>query len=340
MNRCILSLVALFAVATPAFAVDLTIDVWYGDHQRFGHLGGHPQRWINVLGHVAPTASLASLHFALNDAEARPLSFREDYKRIARDGDFNIEIARTDLRPGVNTVRIVASATDGTRTERMVTVDYAPQDGAWTLPYTIDWSRAKRIADVAQVVDGQWELTPQGVRSVARYYDRVLAFGDASWRDYEVTTTVTVHALTPPKQDPNRTNVTHAAIALRWPGHDADGQQPSVKWYPVGATAEFRLEGGLRECRWRVFDDKREFRVEEERRRVLAFETPYRMKHRVETLPDGTSRYRVKLWPADAPEPEAWDLERVEPDDLECGSALLIAHHSNVTFGNVVVIPL
>ncbi len=32
----------------------LEIDVWYGDHQSFGHLGGHPQRWVNVLGHVSP----------------------------------------------------------------------------------------------------------------------------------------------------------------------------------------------------------------------------------------------------------------------------------------------
>ena len=29
------------------------IDIWYGDEQRFGHLGV-PQRWVNVLGRVDP----------------------------------------------------------------------------------------------------------------------------------------------------------------------------------------------------------------------------------------------------------------------------------------------
>jgi hypothetical protein len=64
------------------------------------------------------------------------------------------------------------------------------------------------------------------------------------------------------------------------------------------------------------------------------------MKHRVETLADGVSRYRVKLWPVDNTEPERWDLERLEANDLPAGSALLIAHHADVTFGDVSVIPL
>ncbi len=243
MRTYILLLTLLAGLCDFALGTEPAIDIWYGSQQRFGHLGGHPQRWIN-------------------------------------------------------------------------------------------------IADVAQVVDGEWELTPAGVRTAERYYDRVIAFGDESWRDYEVATTITVHAVTPPKQDPNTTRVTHAAIALRWPGHDADGKQPSVKWHPLGATAEFRLGHDLQQCRWRIFDGKRDFYVESTRRRAIEFGKPYRMKHRVETLECGTSRYRVKLWPDDEPEPEAWDLERFETGDLISGSALLIAHHSDVTFGNVSVVSI
>jgi hypothetical protein len=216
-------------------------------------------------------------------------------------------------------------------------VRYIDDGRKWPLPYEIDWSQVRKIADVAQIVDGKWELTPQGIRSVERYYDRDIAFGDASWRDYEVATTVTFHTFTPPSTMPNTTSVTHAAIALRWPGHDADGNQPSVKWYPLGATAEFRLTKDLDECRWRVFDGKREFYVESERRRVIELEKSYHMKHRVETERDGRSRYRVKLWPMGEAEPAAWDLERYESGDLTSGSALLITHHSDATFGNVSV---
>jgi hypothetical protein len=55
--------------------------------------------------------------------------------------------------------------------------------------------------------------------------------------------------------------------------------------------------------------------------------------------PDGGCRC-VKLWPAQQPEPGSWDLRRYESDDLAAGSALLIAHHADVTFGNVSVVRL
>ncbi len=329
-----------FGSATGLPAPPVQIDVWYGPRQSFGHLGGHPQRWVNLLGNVSPVPAIQALSYRLNDSGPHPLSFREADKRLARPGDFNVEILRSELKPGDNTVLLAATTLTGEVITSRVVIDYHAGENSWPLPYVIDWTKAKRIADVAQVVDGKWKITDQGVRTVEKFYDRVIALGDASWKNYEVSTTVTIHSLTPPKTGPSRTNVTHAAIATRWPGHEADGHQPSVKWYPVGATAEFRLEANLTECRWRIFDGKKEFYVESTRRRKLDYETPYHMKHRVETLGDGRSRYRVKLWPAGTAEPATWDLERFETDDLPSGSALLIAHHADVTFGNVSVVPI
>ncbi|HKG13160.1 MAG TPA: PQQ-binding-like beta-propeller repeat protein [Pyrinomonadaceae bacterium] len=46
----------------------------------------------------------------------------------------------------------------------------------------------------------------------------------------------------------------------------------------------------------------------------------YRMKLRVENLPDGKVRARGKVWPAGAPEPEAWLVERVDPIGNRQGS--------------------
>ena len=312
----------------------LSIDFWYGDTQRFGHLG-HPQRWINVLGHVSPATNLSSLQFDLNEDGPRSLNFDASPTRIAKSGDFNVEIARDQLRPGTNELTFIATDFSGKEHRRTATIVYIDDHKKWPLPYSIDWSKVSAIQEVAQIVDGHWKLTEQGVRTVHRHYDRVIAFGDDSWTDYEISTTVTVHALTGPRIPPNKTNVTHAAIALRWPGHDEDGKQPSIKWYPVGATGEFRLGDDLKECRWRIFDGKREFHVESDRRRTIEYGKPYQMKHRVETTPDGRSLYRVKFWAADEAEPSQWDLERIEPGDLKAGSALLIAHFSDVTFGNV-----
>jgi hypothetical protein len=65
------------------------------------------------------------------------------------------------------------------------------------------------------------------------------------------------------------------------------------------------------------------------------------MKHRVLSLPDGTTKYSVKLWPGNEAEPSNWDLEAVEDDsDLQSGCVLLLAHNSDVTFGNVKIVPL
>lgn len=319
---------------TPPF-----IDVWYGDTQSFGHLGGHPQRWVNILGSVSPADKVRSLAYSLNGGPMRLLKFVQDKQRLAQPGDFNVEILRQGLKPGSNAVRIQAKSKHGMVTEKLVTLEYGEESGRWPLPYEIDWSKVSQISQAVQIVDGKWSLTAKGVRSIAQHYDRILAFGDESWSNYEVSTTVTFHNFTPPKMGLNGTNVIHVAIATRWPGHDPDGKQPTLKWHPLGATAEFSSGHDLQAWHWRIFDGKKGLGVQSERGRAIELEKTYHMKHRVETLPDGRSHYLVKLWPVETPEPDSWDLERFESDDLQSGSALLIAHFTDVTFGNVRVEP-
>ena len=48
-------------------------------------------------------------------------------------------------------------------------------------------------------------------------------------------------------------------------------------------------------------------------------------------------RGRLAVWPHGAPETPAWDLQLVERDGPATGSIILIAHHSDVQFGNVSV---
>jgi hypothetical protein len=66
----------------------------------------------------------------------------------------------------------------------------------------------------------------------------------------------------------------------------------------------------------------------------------YRMKHRVETLDERRSRYAVKAWAIDEPEPSAWQVVYELPDQARRGSALLIAHYTDVTFHHVRAIPV
>ena len=74
---------------------------------------------------------------------------------------------------------------------------------------------------------------------------------------------------------------------------------------------------------------------------MLSLETAYMKKHRLETLPDGSARHRAELSPATQTELAAWDLERIKPEeDVPTGSSLLLAHHAEVTFGNIRGVPL
>lgn len=217
----------------------------------------------------------------------------------------------------------------------------------WPLPYSISWSGVQDLQDVVQVTDGNWEITKNGLHNKDMYYDRVVAFGDNSWKNYEVSTTVTFHDFTPPEQEPPTYNVSHAAIASRWPGHSKDELQPYRQWYPLGATSEFRLTVGLDSCRWRIFDgpkpDSKRFYVEQnvETYRSIELNKAYGMKHRVQTIGDRTTKYSVKLWPLDEPEPTSWDFTGIEEEEnLMSGSALLLAHNTSVTFGDVHAIPI
>ena len=317
----------------------LEIHIWYGDEQSFGHLG-NPQRQVNVLGNLVGNLENTSLTFTLNEAGPYPLTLGSDLRRLAKPGDFNVEIETSNLQEGINQIVITAEGPDKNRVVKKVKVRYTKAK-VWPLPYSIDWSKAKDIQDVAQIVDGKWQLGPNGVRTVEPYYDRVIAFGDATWKNYEVTTSVIFHDFTVPAKGPPTFNVSHAAIATKWPGHDYDSLQPNRKWFPVGATSEFRLTAGLDSCRWRIFDGENFYKEDKALIRHIVLDKKYHMKHRVQTLSEGSTLYQVKLWEDGQPEPQNWDLEAKEPPgDLPGGSALLIAHNTDVTFGNVKVVPI
>ena len=323
----------------------LSIDIWYGKQQQFGNIG-LTQKWINILGNVHADQGVEKLTCKLNNAVTKELTVGSDLHRLAGTGDFNIDIEVSLFNEGINQLEIFALDSSGHSITETVEVE-VHKGNTWPLPYSIHWSETENIQDVAQVVDGHWEITPDGVRNLDTYYDRVISMGDTSWLNYELITTVIFHGFTPPSKGPPTYNVSHAAIASRWPGHDMDHLQPHRKWFPLGATSEFRLTAGLDSCRWRIFDgpkpDSVKFHVEQDPAsyRSIRLNQKYGMKHRVESLQGNRTLYRVKLWPYSDPEPEAWDFEGREPgENLFSGSTLLIAHNTSVTFGDIQVVPI
>jgi hypothetical protein len=209
------------------------------------------------------------------------------------------------------------------------------------LPYSIKWSAVRRIDEVAEVMDGHWELTPEGVRTLDPYYDRVIAIGDVTWTDYEVVTSVIFHKfladVIAPKGPPY-SNHGHASILLRWIGHPDDGRQPRRKWHPCGGLAMWRADAGKEGLDWVWQGGESGIIARESKKRMLDLGRRYMIRGRVESLPGPKTRYSIKGWALGEPEPKDWDLVATDGEkDVQSGSLLLVAHHSDVTFGDVEV---
>ena len=315
------------------------IDVWYGSHQVFGELG-NPQRWVNILGNVSDPDEVISLTYSLNSGPELPLSIGPDTRRLTAEGDFNVEISRTALISGLNPVVITATDSFNNQTVETVTVEYV-EDHVWPETYSIDWSTVTAIPDVAQIVDGLWTLEADSIHPEVMGYDRLVAIGDmdASWDDYEVIVPITIHEVDPagyfyPSGGPG------VGILMRWDGHyDWLGWQPTIGWYPIGALGWYRWrKDTLGDRLMMIGGNYGNLLTEDTSGRKLAYSVPYLFKMRVETI-SGQGDYGLKVWEEGQPEPSAWDLTVQGVSGPQYGSFLLLAHHVDASFGDVVVIP-
>jgi len=327
------------APAAPRATTGPTITLWYGATLPAGR-NGDPQKWVNVLGNVASVAPLASLTYRLNDGPALPLAIGPDNMRLARTGDFNIEIDYTDLRAGANSVVIRATDDTAATTEVTVTINYGGGPATWQpQTYRYDWATATHVADLAQVVDGDWVLDGGGVRPTVFDFDRLLALGDLSWRDYTVTVPITVFGIdeagyVAPSNGPG------VGVMVRWQGHyDAgNGVLPRTGWRRLGALGWYRWQkaGNIYTEGFQLLGNGgRELGAFN---RALTLGQTYLFKVAVQSNADPAipATYRFKVWPAAAAEPAAWDVEKRgfigEPSG---GGLLLVAHHVDARFGAV-----
>jgi hypothetical protein len=324
------------------------IHLFYGTDQSFGE-PGLAQRWINING----TMNIAGLtrpaaSYRLNYGERVILSLGPNDTRLAGNGDFNADICYSHLNNGHNHLSLYLSDMGKDLDSIHVNI-HMTKDQNWELPYEITWENVGNIQDVVQVVDGRWEITEDGIRTLDPWYDRMIAFGDDQWTDYEITTTVIFHSYLPPSPGPPSYWSTHTAIILRWPGHDTDQNQPHVKWYPLGASCEFQLFDNLDQCRWRINggpDPDSGTLIQNESvnsLRPVELGKKYSLKARVESTLTGNPVYSCKIWPWEETEPSVWDLSYTiekHPQQVKRGGVSLTAHNSDITFGNIKVVPI
>ena len=339
-------LIVATLVSSPDPGKSPEITFWYGSHQVFGRQGV-PQRWVNVLGNVHDPDGIASLSFSLNGGPDRPLTIGPDRYRLWQAGDFNVEIDYAELVSGPNQVVLTAVDAEENRATRAMTVEYVAGN-TWDRPYVIDWSAVDNVADAVQVLDGLWIHDEAGLRTAPTHvgYDRTVAIGDVGWADYEVTVSVTIHAIDETAFDIPESKSPGVGIYLRWQGHTDDPlacPQPHCGWVPNGASNWYEWQRDEPD-QLQLFAGPTSLPAPRSAcTNEIRFEPghTYWFKARVETTPVG-SLYSLKVWEDGAEtEPADWELQRLTTTaNLARGSLLLIAHHVDATFGNLAVMPI
>lgn len=328
------------------------INIWHGLKQRVGHLG-HAQDDFNVMGEVSD--DVVALSYVLPRGLPVPLNIGRgpndcgDTRRLAATGHFNADIPIVCLDEGDNEVVLTARDIEGQTISETVVV--RRENGNCALPVSIDWSLLDHPQDVGQCVDGHWRREDGGIRTVHTGYDRIFLIGEKTWQDYEVTVPVSIHRVdveTGPMSGGNG-----LGILFRFCGHIIGGPskfpsgQPKWGYQPFGAIAWLRwMDRAKKPPQKQFYTGGHNGMIGYGTYPIVEGHT-YWMKARCETMPDaangeGVTKYAFKIWTLDETEPQQWDWEEVQTCQhaLRQGGVVLLAHHVDATFGNVVIEPL
>lgn len=354
----------------------LALEVWHGSDQRVGHLGDG-QADFNLLGNVSPVGNVSSVAYNLNGSLYRELALGPDSPRLANDGDFNADLPIAQLKPGENTLVVRATGSNGLVATDTVTVT-RQMGGSQELPVNIDWGSLADPQDVGQYVDGKWAVQGDGIRTVETGYDRLFLIGETDWQDYEILVPVTIHQVI--ADPPNPAGMPPGlGILMRFTGHVAGGisgndpdDQPKSGYLPFGGLGWLRWTSnppaepavhfhyGYKVGWWPrdppLPDSGEDSGVEPFGALDSAVDFgpasvqpggTYVMRMRCETLPDtpqgeGVTRYSWKIWDTIDPEPAVWGFEITQESAvaLRRGGVVLVAHHVDATFGDVVITDL
>ncbi len=316
------------------------IDIWFGDNQKFGHLG-NPQRWVNILGNVSDPDGISSLTYKLNGGTANTLNTGPDTRRLLSAGDFNVEIDTANLNPGLNTIEIIAEDNLNFIATRTVNVNYTPSV-RWQKYYSIDWDTVTNLQNVIQVVDGNWEVENGYLKNIDQGYDRSFAIGDVAWDDYEAEFSFIMHEHNGTYSYPSY----GPAIGhlFRWTGHTDNrypGWQPKAGFEPYGALGWYQFINQFGNRKFQIYGNDLALRAEDAVL-VIPLNTLYHMKMEVRTDGSGVGVYKLKYWQDGSPEP-GWLLTATATNgaaDPARGSILFIIHQMKVSIGDITVKPI
>ncbi|MEM7273342.1 MAG: LamG-like jellyroll fold domain-containing protein [Actinomycetota bacterium] len=315
------------------------------DPLSFGSLGmGQPD--INVRGRVTDPSGIQSLTYAVNGGQTVTMGIGTTScpigisctRRLALDGDFNVDVDRSLLNPGLNTITLRAVDNDNDETVLEIPVDFT--DGVtWQFPYSVDWSTVTDLSDVAQSIDGRWSSRGATLDIDEIGYDRIISVGDETWSSFEAEVPITIRSFDPagyeaPSGGPAVGFIPH------WRGHGQVGvTQPKFGFSgQLGALVWYRYLNDLNGERLEIRDSTSSPVAEDFSGKTLDLNTTYIFKLQAETGGGQGPLYRLKVWEQGTSEPSAWDIvTSLPPGSPDSGSLVLVAHHVDANFGNLEV---
>ena len=323
-------------------------NIWYGDTQTFGQ-NGIPQEQVNILGNVSAPSGIKSASFTVNGGPAQFLRVGQNPTRLADIDDFNVEIcipsatalcgAPVSLQTGANTVAISATDNLNNTTTHTVTVNWSNTGQTWPIPYYVDWSTVTDIQDVAQIVDGFWAVQPDGsIRTEQVGYNRQIALGDVTWTDYQVVAEMTI----------NHLDCTYfgAGLLMGWSGNanDPTALQPDqpTSGQPIFGLGWYATMGSetAPNAQMTIYANSPNYPetilIEDNSGSKPTLGVKYIIKMTAKRNANNTaSHYVLEIWPSGTPESGATVVQA--DGDANLGSVLLIAFHSDVSFGKIQV---
>ena len=279
----------------------------------------------------------ATLRYRLNGSDWSAIPQGEPRSPKPR---WTLELLPEALRPGSNNLVIESSAK--ARTTQTETIAFEYDDSPVSLPLVVDWT-----GDL-DVQDGRWEVIEDSdgrrVRPTpgTEFYDRMIMVTGAFAGGRRVETEAVFYSFAPHE------TFTGFGVLTMWGGHNDDpghfprrGWRYAIAWHmqPYGKWSEFSIRHGGAPRTDAFLGTTMAAPPPGSRCKIIAECQPRRSaagKHL-------GYRQRMKLWPANEPEPDAW-LQAVDDDRAPLPAreyaVALVAHECQVEFSAVHVLPL
>ena len=203
------------------------------------------------------------------------------------------------------------------------------------------------MQDAGQVVDGKWGIENGRLRTLQTGYDRVFLIGERTWQDYEVRSSFVINSVS--RETTPLSGGNGVGFIFRFCGHVVGGPrkfpaaQPKWGYQPFGAIGWLRWDEGKPSL-----PPMRQFYPGDNDLGLDLGRFPakpgrvYSVLMACETQPDdaqgrGVTRYSFKIWDAERPEPTEWAWQQVQASEtaLRRGGLALVAHHADVSFGDL-----